>query len=231
MAPSIAIVGVTGAVGQEFVKLLERRDFPVGGIRFLASARSAGKPVAFKSQEYRIEELSENSFEGVDLALFSAGGSISKKFAPIAVQSGAVVVDNSSAFRMDPNTPLVVPEVNPEDIQKHNGIIANPNCTTIIMVVPVWPLHKVNPVRRIVASTYQSASGAGMRAMVELQQQSSEVLAGKTPQPKVLPHPIAFNVFCHDSRIGPDGYNVEESKMVNETRKMFHSDDIMITAT
>jgi len=231
MSLNVAIVGVTGAVGQEFVKLLETRRFPVGRIKFLASARSAGKPVTFRDKQYLVEQLTEDSFKGVDVALFSAGSSISKKFAPIAAQAGAVVVDNSSAFRMDPNVPLVVPEVNPEDIAKHQGIIANPNCTTIIMVVPVWPLHKVNKIKRIVASTYQSASGAGMQAMLELQQQTAQVLAGQKPQPKVLPHPIAFNLFSHNSDIGENGYNTEENKMVNETRKMFHDDSILISAT
>jgi len=167
----------------------------------------------------------------VDIALFSAGGSISKKYGPIAAQAGTVVVDNSSAFRMDPKTPLVVPEVNPEDCKQHQGIIANPNCSTIIMVVPIWPLHQVNPIERLVVSTYQAASGAGYQAMVELEDQTRDVLAGKPATPKVLPYQMAFNLFSHNSKIGPNGYNEEEIKMVNETRKMFHTADIQITAT
>jgi len=231
MARHLAVVGVTGAVGQEFLRVLEQRHFPFEKITFLASHRSAGKKLAFKGTEHTVQELTEDSFEDIDLALFSAGGSISKKFGPMAAKAGAVVVDNSSAFRMDPDTPLVVPEVNPEDTKWHKGIIANPNCSTIIMVVPVFPLHKANPIERIVVSTYQSASGAGHQAMVELEEQTRDVLAGKEVTPKVLPHQIAFNLFSHNSKIGADGYNEEEIKMVNETRKMFHTDDIQITAT
>ena len=231
MAKHLAVVGATGAVGQEFLRVLEQRNFPFEKITFLASHRSAGKKLTFKGTEHTVRELAEDSFGDIDLALFSAGGSISKKFGPIAAKAGAVVVDNSSAFRMDPDTPLVVPEVNPEDAKRHKGIIANPNCSTIIMVVPVFPLHKANPIDRIVVSTYQSASGAGHQAMVELEEQTRDVLAGKKVTPKVLPHQIAFNLFSHNSKIGADGYNEEEIKMVNETRKMFHTDDIQITAT
>ncbi len=231
MSGHLAIVGATGAVGREFIRVLDQRQFRFDRITFLASARSAGKTIAFAGQPHTIVELTEKSFEGVDLALFSAGGSISRKFGPIAVRAGTVVVDNSSAFRMDPNTPLVVPEVNPEDCRQHQGIIANPNCSTIIMVVPVFPLHRVNPIERIVVSTYQAASGAGHQAMVELETQTRDVLAGKPAEPKVLPRQIAFNLFCHNSRIGENGYNEEEMKMVNETRKMFHTDAIQVTAT
>lgn len=231
MAGHVAVVGATGAVGQEFLRVLEQRNFPYEKITFLASHRSAGKPLTFKGQTHKVVELTEDSFKGVDLALFSAGGSVSKKYAPLAAQAGAVVVDNTSAFRMDPNTPLVVPEVNPQDIKWHKGIIANPNCSTIIMVVPVWPLYKLCPIERIVVSTYQAASGAGYQAMLELEQQSRDVLAGKPVTPKVLPHQIAFNLFSHNSEIGDDGYNLEETKMVKETRKMFHDDAIRITAT
>ena len=231
MSGHVAVVGATGAVGQEFLRVLEQRNFPFSKITFLASSRSAGKPITFKGKTYTVQELKEDSFKGVDLALFSAGGAISRKFAPIAAQAGTVVVDNSSAFRMDPNVPLVVPEVNPEDVKWHKGIIANPNCSTIIMVVPVWPLHRVNPIERLVVSTYQAASGAGYQAMVELQEQTREVLAGKAVTPKVLPHQIAFNLFSHNSKIGDNGYNEEEMKMVKETRKMFHCDAIQITAT
>mgnify|MGYP000915592214 FL=1 len=231
MAVSLAVVGATGAVGQEFIKVLERRNFPVGRVKFLASSRSAGKEVRFKGQAHSIEELTKKSFQGVEVALFSAGGSISKEFAPAAVDAGAIVVDNSSAFRMDPNVPLVVPEVNPQDVAEHQGIIANPNCSTIIMVVPVWPLHKANRVVRLVASTYQAASGAGWKAMAELQQQTADVLAGKAPKPVVIPHVYAFNLFSHNSKISENGSNEEEVKMVKETRKMFHDERIAITAT
>jgi len=227
----VAIAGVTGAVGQEFIKILEQRDFPVKSIRMLASVRSVGKTVKFKGRDYPVEELKESSFDGIDIALFSAGASRSKQFAPAAVKAGAVVVDNSSAFRMDPDIPLVVPEVNPEDIKKHKGIIANPNCSTIIANVPVWPLHKANPIKRMVVSTYQATSGAGQAAMNELIEQTREVLAGKKPTCNKFKYQIAFNIFSHDSEIQPDGYNLEEVKMVNETRKIFHCPDIAITCT
>ena len=231
MSRHVAVVGATGAVGQEFLRVLEQRKFTYDRITFLASSRSAGKTITFQGRPHTVVELTEKSFEGVDLALFSAGGSISKKFAPIAAAAGTVVVDNSSAFRMDPQVPLVVPEVNPEDVKAHKGIIANPNCSTIIMVVPVWPLHRVCPIQRLVVSTYQAASGAGYQAMLELEEQSRDVLAGKTVTPKILPHRLAFNLFSHNSKIGDNGYNEEEVKMVTETRKMFHSDAIQITAT
>lgn len=231
MGGHLAIVGATGAVGQEFIRVLEQRRFPFERITFLASARSAGKPIRFAGKEYTIQELTASSFEGVDLALFSAGGSISRQFGPIAAKAGAVVVDNSSAFRMDAETPLVVPEVNPDDCRKHRGIIANPNCSTIIMVVPLWPLYRANRIERVVVSTYQAASGAGYQAMVELEEQTRDLLAGKQVTPKVLPHQIAFNLFCHNSKIGENGYNEEETKMVKETRKIFHDDQIQVTAT
>ncbi len=231
MSAHVAVVGATGAVGQEFLRVLEQRKFPHDRITFLASARSAGKSLTFGGKQHTIRELTEKSFEGVDIALFSAGGSISKQFCPIAAKAGAVVIDNSSAFRMDPEVPLVVPEVNPEDAFKHKGIIANPNCSTIIMVVAVAPLHRACPVERIVVSTYQSASGAGYQAMVELQEQAADVLAGKMVTPRVLPHQIAFNLFNHNSKVTENGYNEEEVKMVKETRKMFHDDRIQVTAT
>ena len=231
MAKNVAIAGVTGAVGQEFIMILEQRDFPVKSIKMLASARSVGKTVKFKGKEYPVEELKENSFDGIDIALFSAGASRSKQFAPAAVKAGAVIVDNSSAFRMDPDVPLVVPEVNPEDIKKHKGIIANPNCSTIIANVPIWPLHKANPIKRMVISTYQATSGVGQAAMNELIEQTREVLAGKKPTCDKFKYQIAFNIFSHDSEIQPDGYNLEEVKMVNETRKIFHCPDIAITCT
>ncbi|HOB74862.1 MAG TPA: aspartate-semialdehyde dehydrogenase [Phycisphaerae bacterium] len=231
MSGHVAVVGATGAVGQEFIRVLAQRKFPYSKITFLASSRSAGKPIEFAGQTHTVQELTEESFKGVDIALFSAGASISRKFAPIAVQAGTVVVDNSSAFRMDPEVPLVVPEVNPDDAFKHKGIIANPNCSTIIAVVAVWPLYKLCRIERMVVSTYQAASGAGYQAMVELEEQAREVLAGRKPTPKVLPHQIAFNLFSHNSKISENGYNEEEMKMVKETRKMFHDDNMQITAT
>lgn len=227
-APNVAIVGVTGAVGQEFLAVLAQRNFPLGNLKLLASARSAGKTVEFKGKTYTIQELTERSFDDVDIALFSAGGSISKRFGPVAVEAGAIVVDNSSAFRMTDGVPLVVPEVNPEAITdagiqlgKKSGIIANPNCSTIIMVVPVTPLHRRAKVRRIVASTYQAASGGGAAAMSELEQQTRDVLAGKEPTCNVFPQQYAFNLFSHNTDIGPEGYNTEEMKMITETRKMW----------
>jgi aspartate-semialdehyde dehydrogenase len=197
----------------------------------LASSRSKGKKITFKGKEYTVEELTKDSFTGIDIALFSAGGSRSKEFAPAAAAAGAVVVDNSSAFRMDPGVPLVVPEINPEAIKMHKGIIANPNCSTIIGIVPVWPLHQVNPVRRMVVSTYQAASGAGAAAMAELEAQSREILDGKKPTCNAFPYQIAFNCFSHNSAMGPDGYNEEETKMVKETRKIFNCPQMAITAT
>ena len=231
MGCNLAIAGVTGAVGQEFLQILEERDFPFDRLKMLASSRSAGKKIKFKSKEYIVEELTKNSFSRIDIALFSAGAARSKEFAPAAVEAGTVVVDNSSAFRMDPDVPLVIPEINPQAIAEHKGIIANPNCSTIIGIVPVWPLHKANPVKRMVVSTYQASSGAGQSAMLELENQTREVLAGKKPTCKAFKYQIAFNVFSHDSALGPNGYNLEEIKMVNETRKIFDCADIAITCT
>jgi aspartate-semialdehyde dehydrogenase len=231
MGCNVAIAGVTGAVGQEFLRIIEERDFPFDSLRVLASSRSAGKKIEFKGKEYIVEEMTEKSFDRVNIALFSAGASRSKLFAPAAVKAGAVVIDNSSAYRMDPNVPLVIPEINPQKIKEHKGIIANPNCSTIIGIVPVWPLHKANPVKRMVVSTYQAASGAGMSAMLELEQQSREILAGKKPTIKVLPYQLAFNLFSHNSDLDATGYNLEEVKMVNETRKIFDCPDIAVTAT
>ena len=224
-------MGATGAVGTEFLKILEQREFPLSELKVLASSRSAGRKLKFRGEQLVVEELTEGSFEGVELVLASAGGSVSKKFAPIAVSAGAVVVDNTSAFRMDPDVPLVVAEVNPRDIAEHKGVIANPNCSTIIMNVPVWPLHQANPVRRIVMSTYQAVSGAGARAMAELAESTRAALDGRQSEQTVLPHPAAFNVWSHGSRIGDDGYNLEERKTWRETRKIFHCDDIRVTAT
>jgi len=231
MAGHVAVVGATGAVGQEFLRVLEQRNFPFEKITFMASARSAGKPITFKGKTHTVVELKEDSFKGVDIALFSAGGSTSKQFAPAAAAAGCVVVDNSSAFRMDPSVPLVVPEVNPEDIKQHKGIIANPNCSTIIMNVPVWPLHKVNPIKRIVVSTYQAVSGAGAWGLWELEEQIKAYVAGQPIVKNKFPHPIVNNLFCHNSKVAENGYNEEESKMVFETRKIFHAPTLLVTAT
>lgn len=231
MSCNLAVVGVTGAVGQEFLTVLAERNFPSTSIRMLASARSAGKTISFKGTAYTIEELTPDSFKGIDIALFSAGGSISKEFAPHAVKAGAVVVDNSSAFRMRDGIPLVVPEVNPEQIHKHNGVIANPNCSTIIMNVPVFPLHKANRVKRIIVSTYQAVSGAGAWGLEELERQIKAHASGQPIEKVKFPHPIINNLFSHNSAIGEGGYNEEELKMRNETRKIFGEPSIMVTAT
>ena len=231
MSCNLAIAGITGAVGQEFLQILEERDFPFDSLKMLASSRSKGKKIDFKGKQYIVEELTKDSFTGIDIALFSAGASRSREFGPPAVEAGAVVVDNSSAFRMDPDVPLVIPEINPQAIAENKGIIANPNCSTIIGIVPVWPLHKANPVKRMVVSTYQAASGAGQSAMQELEDQSREILDGKEPTCNAFPYQIAFNVFSHNSSLKPNGYNEEEIKMVNETRKIFDCPEIMITCT
>jgi aspartate-semialdehyde dehydrogenase len=231
MSVNVAIVGATGAVGQEFLAVLAQRDFPIRGIKFLASARSAGKTIEFKGKGYTIEELKHDSFNDVRVAFFSAGGSVSKEFAPSAVKAGAVVVDNTSAFRMKEGVPLVVPEVNPDQIHRHNGLIANPNCSTIIMNVPVWPLHKVNRVKRIVVSTYQAVSGAGAWGLWELDAQLKAYARGEPIVKEKFPHQIANNVFSHNTKIAENGYNEEENKMVNETRKIFGDSRIMVTAT
>jgi aspartate-semialdehyde dehydrogenase len=227
----VAILGATGAVGQEFLELLKERKFPIAELRLLASGRSAGKQIGFMERNYPVEEASPVSFDGLDLVLSSAGGAISRELAPYIVKAGALMVDNTSAFRMDPAVPLVVPEINPEDIAKHKGIIANPNCSTIIMLVPLFPIHKVAKIKRIIAATYQAASGAGAKAMEELKIQAQDVLAGRPVKKQVLPHQIAFNVFSHNSKIGPDGYCEEETKMVKETQKIFHDAAIRVTAT
>lgn len=236
MAVNVAIVGATGAVGQEFLRILAERDFPIKELKLLASRRSAGKTTEFKGKAYPVEELTHDSFAGVQIALFSAGGSISREFAPSAVKAGAVVVDNSSAFRMKEGVPLVVPEINPEQIQRHNGLIANPNCSTIIMNVPVWPLHHSslaggNRIRRIIVSTYQAVSGAGAWGLWELENQMKQAAAGEAPTKDKFPHLIINNLFSHNTAIAPNGYNEEENKMVNETRKIFADPKIMVTAT
>jgi len=231
MSVNVAIVGATGAVGQEFLTVLAERKFPIKNLKLLASARSAGKSVEFAGRNYTVEELTKDSFKDVKIAFFSAGGSISKEFAPAAVAAGAVVVDNTSAFRMKDGIPLVVPEVNPEQIHKHVGIIANPNCSTIIMNVPVWPLHKVNRIRRIIVSTYQAVSGAGAWGLYELDAQMKAYAAGQPITKEKFPHQIVNNLFSHNSKVAENGYNEEENKMVNETRKIFGDARIMVTAT
>jgi aspartate-semialdehyde dehydrogenase len=230
--PVVAIVGVTGAVGAEFIATMDKRGFAVGQLKALASARSAGKTLQFRGQPVVIEELTEGSFEGVDIALFSAGGSISRKFAPIAVKAGAVVVDNSSAFRMDPNVPLVIPEINARRIRQHKGIIANPNCAVITALVPLWPIHRANRIKRVIIATYQAASGAGAAAMDELVESTRAHLNGQAFTPRVLPHPYAFNLFNHNTTIDPEtGYNDEETKVIKETRKIFEDETIAVGVT
>ena len=228
---NLAIVGATGLVGREFIKILEQRQFPIESIELLASDRSAGKTLAVSNQEITVKETTVKSFNDIDIALFSAGAEVSQHFAPIATQAGAVVIDNSSAFRRDPKIPLVVPEINPEDIIKHNGIIANPNCATIQLVVALYPLHKVNPIKRIIVSSYQSVSGTGAAAVEELNAQVKQVLEGQTPIPHVYPHQIAFNLLPEIDVFMDNGYTKEEWKMVEETRKIMHANDIAISAT
>ncbi len=227
----VAIVGATGLIGQEFIKVLEQRNFPVASVHLLASDRSAGKKFFVNHQEVEVNETTPESFRGIDIALFSAGTEVSRHFSPIAAQSGAVVVDNSAAFRMVPTVPLVVPEVNPEDIKWHKGIIANPNCSTIQMVVALNPLHKVNPIKRIITDTYQAVSGTGSVAVEELTTQAKQVLEGQNTAPHVYPHQIAFNVLPEIDVFLDNGYTKEEWKMVEETRKIMHADDMDISAT
>src|SRR6185295_17339090 len=230
-AQNIAIVGATGAVGVEILRVLERRNFPVAGLKLLASKRSVGKTLEFRGKAYQVEELTSHAFKGVDIAFFSAGATRSREFAPAAKAAGAVVIDNSSAFRMAPDVPLVVPEVNPGDLKRHKGVIANPNCTAAILAVAVWPIHQAVGVRRIVVSTYQAASGAGAAAMQELEDQMHEYAEGKEITRSVFPHQIAFNVFSHNTAVAENGYNEEENKVVEETRKMFHAPDLPIQPT
>ncbi|PZD72290.1 Aspartate-semialdehyde dehydrogenase [Acaryochloris thomasi RCC1774] len=227
----VAILGATGAVGTELLQLLEARKFPISELTLLASERSAGEVRSFRGEELTVEAVSPEKFDAVDIVLASAGGSTSKEWAPIAVKAGAVVVDNSSAFRMDPQVPLVVPEVNPDAVEAHGGVIANPNCTTILMSVAVWPLHQKQPIQRIVASTYQSASGAGARAMEEVKQQARAILQGQVPPTEIFPYPLAFNLFPHNSDLNDQGYCAEEMKMVQETGKIFAASDLRISAT
>jgi aspartate-semialdehyde dehydrogenase len=220
--PHVAVVGATGAVGIEMIKTLEKRNFPLGSLTLLASARSAGKNLKFCGADVPVKELTRDSFAGIDIALFSAGGGISKEFAPIAAKAGCVVVDNSSAFRMDDSVPLVVPEINPDDVKRHRGIIANPNCTTAITLMALYPLHKAFNVLRIFASSYQAVSGTGAKAIEELERQVNQVVAGQPVTKEVYPHQIAFNVLPHVDSFLPTGYTKEEMKMENEGRKIMH---------
>jgi aspartate-semialdehyde dehydrogenase len=228
---NVAVLGATGAVGTEILALLKERNFPVERLTVLASPRSAGQTLTWGDRTLTVEALGPEAFQGIDIVLASAGGSISKEWLPRAVAAGAVAIDNSSAFRMDPEVPLVVPEVNPHHLQNHRGIIANPNCTTILLCVCLYPLHRVNPVRRVVVATYQSASGAGARAMAEMEQQAREMLAGQPPTTEIFPYPLAFNLFPHNSPMQANGYCQEEMKMVNETRKICDAPDLRLTAT
>ena len=230
-ARTIAIVGATGAVGREFGTVLRQRRFPITAVRMLASARSAGQTVAGPLGPAVVEELTDDALRGIDLALFSAGAAVSREYAPRAVQACAVVIDNSSAFRLDHDVPLVVPEINPQDARRHRGIIANPNCSAIILLMALWPLHQRWRIRRVVVSTYQAASGAGARALAELESQTRAVLAGQPARPEVFPVPCAFNVFSHNSAVGPDGYNGEESKLIAETRRILGDETIQVAPT
>ncbi|MCL1471979.1 aspartate-semialdehyde dehydrogenase [Argonema antarcticum] len=227
----VAILGATGAVGTELLELLQSRKFPLAELKLLASPRSADRIMPFGNENLPVVAVGEHSFDNVDIVLASAGGSTSKEWAPKAVEAGAVVIDNSSAFRMDTHVPLVIPEVNPDAAASHRGIIANPNCTTILMAVAVWPLHRVQPVKRMVVATYQSASGAGARAMEEVKQQALAILQGETPKTEIFPYPLAFNLFTHNTKLNELGYCEEEMKMVNETRKIFGAPNLRITAT
>ena len=228
---TVAILGATGAVGTELLQLLDERNFPIKSLKLLASPRSAGSQITFKGEPITVEAVSAEAFKGVDIVLASAGGSTSKQWAKAIVEAGALMIDNSSAFRMDESVPLVVPEVNPADAQKHQGIIANPNCTTILMSVAIWPLHQIQPIQRVVVATYQSASGAGARAMEEVKQQAKAILAGDTPPTESFPYPLAFNLFPHNTPLNEQGYCEEEMKMVNETQKIFGVPDLKVSAT
>jgi aspartate-semialdehyde dehydrogenase len=227
----VAVAGATGAVGNEMISILDERDFPVEELRLFASERSKGKTVDFRGSPINVMTLTEDVFKGIDIALFSAGGERSRHFAPVAAKAGCIVIDNSSAWRMDPDVPLVVPEVNPHDIKRHKGIIANPNCSTIQMVLPLKPIHDSARIKRIIVTTFQSVSGTGKKAMEELLQQTADVLNLKQAKPSVYPHQIAFNCIPHIDSFLEDGYTKEEVKMMNETRKILGDDSIKVTAT
>ncbi|MZH41400.1 MAG: aspartate-semialdehyde dehydrogenase [Nitrospinae bacterium] len=230
-AYDVAVAGATGAVGRKMLEILEQRKFPVASLKVLASARSVGQALPFNGNSLAVEELKESSFEGVDIALFSAGAGVSRQFAPFAVKSGCIVIDNSSAFRMEPDIPLVVPEVNPEAVGDDPGVIANPNCSTIQMVVALKPIHDQFKIKRVVVSTYQSVSGSGQKAIEELHNQAQSILSGKPPEKNVYPHQIAFNCLPHIDNFLDSGYTKEEMKMVNETRKILEDDSIQISPT
>jgi len=228
---NVAIIGATGLVGQEFIKVLGQRNFPMSSLNLFASDRSAGRKLTVDDRELEVKETTQQSFDGMDIALFSAGAEISQHFSPIAAQAGTVVIDNSAAFRMDPEVPLVVPEVNADDIKEHKGIIANPNCSTIQLVVALYPLHRANPIRRLIVDSYQSVSGTGAAALEELSEQARQVLEGRSVVPHVYPHQIAFNILPEIDLFMDNGYTKEEWKVVEETRKIMHAGDIAISAT
>lgn len=228
---NVAIVGASGAVGQDFLAVIAARDLPLKNLRLIASPRSAGRKVMFRGEALPVEAIGPESFRGIDLALFSAGASVSREYAPRAVAAGAVVVDNSAAFRMDPQVPLVVPEVNPEAIRSHRGIVANPNCSTILLALALWPLHRTAGLRAVVVSTYQAASGAGQQAMLELRETTAAALRGERVHPRVLPQTLAFNLFPQVDVFQPDGYTREEDKMLHETRKILGLPHLAVDAT
>jgi aspartate-semialdehyde dehydrogenase len=227
----VAIVGATGAVGAELLNVLERRSFPVAGLRLLASSRSAGRLIEFRGKSVAVEELSEQSFDNIDIAFFSAGGDISRRYVPVARKSGAIVIDNSSVFRMEPDVPLVIPEINGEDVREHKGLIANPNCTTAVALMALYPLHRTFHVRRFFAASYQAVSGSGARAIAELKEQVNSAAQNLPRVAKMFPHPIAFNVLPHVDVFLEDGYTKEEKKMENEARKIMHHRDLRASAT
>ena len=228
---NIAVVGATGAVGQVVLSILEQRNFPVGDLRLLASKRSAGTRLSVMGEELEVGEATPDSFDGMDSVFFAAGGSTSQTLAPEAAKRGAVVVDKSSAWRMDPTVPLVIPEINPDDIREHKGIISSPNCSTIVMLMALAPLHRANPIQRVIVDTYQSASGAGGKGIVELMQQTRDVLDQKAPSHSTFPATLAFNALPHVEDFGEDDYTTEEIKMENETRKILHLPDLPVSAT
>jgi len=228
---NVAIVGATGLVGQEFIRVLGQRNFPMSSLNLFASDRSAGRKLTVDDRELEVKKTTQQSFDGMDIALFSAGAEISQHFSPIAAQAGTVVIDNSAAFRMDPEIPLVVPEVNADDIKEHKGIIANPNCSTIQLVVALYPLHRANPIRRLIVDSYQSVSGTGAAALEELSEQARQVMEGRSVVPHIYPHQIAFNILPEIDLFMDNGYTKEEWKVVEETRKIMHAGDIAISAT
>jgi aspartate-semialdehyde dehydrogenase len=231
-SPAVAIAGATGAVGAELIHCLEKRRFPLSSLRLLASPRSAGKTLKFRGEDVPVEVLGENSFKGIDIVLFSAGSDAAKKYTPFAVKAGAVVIDNSSAFRMRDDVPLVIPEINAGEIARHKGIIGNPNCSAIVSITPLWPIHRKNRIKRLIISTYQAASGAGAAAMEELLESTRAAVENRPFSPRVLPHPYAFNLFSHNTTIDPaTGYNGEESKVMAETKKIFGDPDIRVSVT